>query len=99
MTTGTLAGKVALVTGGGSGIGRASCLALANAGAAVMAADIDLSGAEETASQIIAAGGQGAATQVDVSKPSECEAMVDATLDELGGLHVVHANAGIAGLD
>jgi NAD(P)-dependent dehydrogenase (short-subunit alcohol dehydrogenase family) len=93
-----LDGKVAVVTGGGSGIGRASCLALAAAGASVMVSDIDLPAADETVALITAAGGSAAATRTDVSVAADCEAMVEATVGAFGALHVLHANAGISGL-
>ncbi len=97
--TGVLDGKVALVTGGGSGIGRASCLALAHAGAAVVVADLHEETAAAVAAEISEAGGQAEAVAVDVSVAAECEAMVAAAVGRFGALHVVHANAGIAGLE
>jgi NAD(P)-dependent dehydrogenase (short-subunit alcohol dehydrogenase family) len=96
---GELDTKVALVTGGGSGIGRASCIALARAGASVMVADLDLTAAAATAATIEDGGGRAGTVRVDVSLADECEAMVAATVDAFDALHVLHANAGIAGLD
>lgn len=97
--SGVLDGKVALVTGGASGIGRASCLALAEAGASVVVADLHLPAAEEVTAAIEAQGGQALAVAADVSVASQCEGMVAAAVDRFGALHVVHANAGIAGMD
>lgn len=93
---GTLDGRVAIVTGGGSGIGRASCEALARAGASVVVSDIDLASATAVADGIVAGGGVAAAQRCDVAEPDECGALVAHALDTFGGLDVLHANAGIA---
>jgi len=90
-------GKVALVTGAASGIGRASALALARAGAAVCVSDINGDGAAETAQQIIDEGGTAIALTCDVTKGSDVLAMVAATVDALGPLDAAVNNAGIAG--
>jgi NAD(P)-dependent dehydrogenase (short-subunit alcohol dehydrogenase family) len=89
--------KVAIVTGGGSGIGEAVALTLAANGASVVVADWDVAGGERVAKEIDAAGGKSLFVQVDVSKASEVEAMVQATIDEFGALHVAVNNAGIGG--
>ena len=92
-----LAGKVALVTGAGSGIGRATALAYARAGAAVLASDIGEAGLQETVRAIAAQGGVAAATLADVSQPEDCKAMVDRALSLHGRLDFACNNAGIAG--
>lgn len=89
-----LDGKVALVTGAGSGIGRAYAEALSEAGAAVACADVDLPSAEETASSL---SGKAVAVRVDVSDEGQTEEMVGRTLSEFGRLDVAFANAGIGG--
>jgi NAD(P)-dependent dehydrogenase (short-subunit alcohol dehydrogenase family) len=94
--SGTLQGKVAVVTGAGSGIGRASARLFAAEGARVLAADLSES-VDETVRAIVAAGGQAIARRVDVSKPAEVTAMIEAAKQEFGGLDVVYANAGISG--
>jgi NAD(P)-dependent dehydrogenase (short-subunit alcohol dehydrogenase family) len=91
----SLLGRVAVVTGGGSGIGRAACLALAADGARVMVADLVLASAQATQQAIEAAGGSAAAIQVDVAEPADCERMAQLTCDVLGGLDVLVNNAGI----
>lgn len=89
-----LTGKVAVVTGGGSGIGAASATVLAGAGAKVVVADIDLYKAEEVAKQITSEGGEAVARKVDVTDPADLKALVDWTVASLGGLNILHNNAG-----
>jgi NAD(P)-dependent dehydrogenase (short-subunit alcohol dehydrogenase family) len=90
-------GKVALVTGAAGGIGRATAIAFASAGAAVTVADIDLAGAQETAAMISAAGGRGLALEVDVTDSAVVAEMVHQTVTTFGGLDFAHNNAGIVG--
>jgi len=87
-------GKVAIVTGGGSGIGEACAITLADRGAKVLVADLHLDAAQKVADAI---GSNAKAFAVDVSDPVACEAMVKAAVDEFGGLHVGVNNAGIGG--
>jgi NAD(P)-dependent dehydrogenase (short-subunit alcohol dehydrogenase family) len=90
-----LTGKVALVTGAASGIGRASAAALAHAGASVVAADVDLDGARATVDVITAAGGIAAAHPCDVTNEADVDAVVAFAVEQFGGLHLAHNNAGI----
>ncbi|HEX8997297.1 MAG TPA: SDR family NAD(P)-dependent oxidoreductase [Ktedonobacterales bacterium] len=92
----SFSGKVALVTGGGSGIGEACAREFAARGAKVVVADIDLAAAERVAGSI----GQGEsarAVRADVSDPASVEAMIKFTVDTYGGLDVAVNNAGIGG--
>lgn len=90
-------GKIALVTGAGSGIGRASALAFAREGAKVAVADVQEKAGEETVSLIQQAGGTAVFIKADVSKEAEVRAMVGKTVEVLGGLHYAHNNAGVRG--
>lgn len=91
-------GKVALVTGGASGIGRASALAFAAAGARVIVSDIADEGGEETVRAIRAAGGEAAFIRADVSRAGDVAALVGATVERYGRLDCAYNNAGIAGV-
>jgi NAD(P)-dependent dehydrogenase (short-subunit alcohol dehydrogenase family) len=88
-------GKVALVTGAASGIGRASAVALASAGAKVAVVDIDSDGGAETVSQIEQAGGEAVFLPVDVTEVAQVQRMVEDAEQRFGGLDIVHNNAGI----
>src|SRR5262245_19478252 len=86
----------AIVTGAGSGIGQASARGIAYEGAGVVVADIDYHAADVTAASIKADGGRAIAVQVDVSKRSSVQAMVDAAIAAFGRIDILHSNAGIS---
>ncbi len=90
-----LAGKTAVVTGAGSGIGRASALAFAAAGASVFVTDIAESDGEETVRLIEKDGGAAAFSRVDVTEPGDLSRMLDEAEQAFGGVDVLHNNAGI----
>jgi NAD(P)-dependent dehydrogenase (short-subunit alcohol dehydrogenase family) len=92
-----LEGKVALVTGGGSGMGRASSLEFAAQGAKVVVADYVSEGGERTAAVIRDTGGEATFVQVDVSNAAQVEAMIKKVVDTYGRLDCAHNNAGIEG--
>lgn len=96
MAQGDMDGRVAIVTGGGSGIGRATALLLARDGAKVCVADLDAASAEAVVKEIEQAGGEAIACRVDVADPEQNDAMVAAAVERFGGLHAIHLNAGIA---
>ena len=91
------AGKVAIVTGGGSGLGEAIGKALAARGVKVVLSDIKLEGAERVAGEIGKAGGTATAFQQNVAKPADCEAVVRHAVQSYGALHYAVNNAGIGG--
>ena len=91
-------GKVALVTGGASGLGRVTAIALARQGAKVVVADVAVSEGEATVQMITSAGGQAVFTKADMTKSSEVEAMVQATVKTFGRLDFALNNAGIDGV-
>jgi NAD(P)-dependent dehydrogenase (short-subunit alcohol dehydrogenase family) len=95
MTEQVLAGKVAIVTGAGGGIGRAYARGLAEAGAAVVLADVRLDGAEAVAAAMRAEGLRAAAVQVDVSDEASANAMAAAAAAEFGGVDILVNNAGL----
>ena len=90
-------GKVALVTGGGAGIGRAACAAFAKHGAKVVVVDRDGAAAEATAGIVRQAGGDAIAVAADVPKSADVKAYVKATLDKYGRIDCFFNNAGIEG--
>jgi NAD(P)-dependent dehydrogenase (short-subunit alcohol dehydrogenase family) len=90
-------GRVALVTGGASGIGRATARHLAAEGARVVVADLDGIAGEETASNIRDGGGKALFVPVDVTEPQSVDAMLAAAVHEYGRLDCAHNNAGVLG--
>jgi len=91
---GLVAGKVALVTGAGSGIGRATALAFAREGARVVVSDLDETAGKTVADEIARAGGDARAVACDVTDEAQVEALVRAALDAFGRLDCAHNNAG-----
>jgi NAD(P)-dependent dehydrogenase (short-subunit alcohol dehydrogenase family) len=89
------AGKVAIVTGGSTGIGRAASLAFAREGAAVVIGDINDADGELTAQMIRDAGGKARFVHTDVTKSTDVQAMVACAVDEYGGLDTAFNNAGV----
>jgi len=92
-----LESKVAIVTGAGSGIGRAIATLYASHGAKVVVSDINEAGGNETVAAIKAKGGEAFFIKADTSKPFESLALVDQTVKHFGGLHIACNNAGIGG--
>ena len=90
-----LAGKVAIVTGGAQGIGRALCLGLAREGARVVVNDVNEPGAQAVAREIEAGGGEALAVRADVSKAVEVQGLVDAAVARFGTVGILVNNAGL----
>jgi len=90
-----LEGKVAVITGAGSGIGRVAAGLFAAEGAAVVVADVVADAARSAAAEIVDGGGRAVAVAVDVSDEGQVARAVSTAVDELGGLHVLFNNAGI----
>ncbi len=94
---GRLDNKIALVTGAGSGIGRATALVFAREGAKVVVSDIVVEGGQETVQQIEAAGGEAIFVKADVSQAADVETLVAKTVETYGRLDCAFNNAGIEG--
>ena len=92
-----LAGKIAVVTGGGDGIGRACAEILASAGASVVVSDLSLEKAQAVADAITAAGGKSAAVECNVLNPDDLDRLIDFTLSTYGTVNILVNNAGIGG--
>ncbi|HXZ42998.1 MAG TPA: SDR family oxidoreductase [Terriglobales bacterium] len=95
MSDHSLAGKVALITGGASGIGRATALLFAREGASIVIADLNSQAGQAVAEEIAHQGGQAIFERADVTKTADCERVVQRTVLEFGGIHVLFNNAGI----
>lgn len=90
---GRVEGKVAIVTGGASGIGRATAQMLAREGARVVVADLAEDGGQETVARIRTAGGEAEFVRTDVAYADQVQALVNRAVERFGGLHVLHNNA------
>jgi len=90
-----LEGKAAVVTGGGSGIGRAVATQLADAGMHVVVADVQQDALDATVSALVGAGHRAIGVRTDVSDGDSVQALADAAIAEFGAVHVVHNNAGV----
>lgn len=89
-------GKVGVITGGGSGIGRATSERLAREGAAIVVADVDEGGGAETVNLIEASGGRATFVKADVTREADIRRAFDAAVSQFGRLDILHNNAGIA---
>jgi NAD(P)-dependent dehydrogenase (short-subunit alcohol dehydrogenase family) len=94
---GVLDGKVAIITGGGSGFGRGACLLFAEEGARVAVVDVNAEAAESVVRAIAAAGGEAIAVKADIAKEADAHAAVARTVEAFGGLQVLYNNAAILG--
>jgi NAD(P)-dependent dehydrogenase (short-subunit alcohol dehydrogenase family) len=94
-----LEGKVALITGAGSGIGRETALLFAREGARVVIADLDEAAGSRVAGEISSARGQAVFVRADVSKADDARVMIETAEQKFGGLHVLMNNAGISHID
>lgn len=92
-----LENKVAIITGAGSGIGKAISLLYAKEGAKIVVSDINEKGGNETVSEIKPAGGEAIFIKADTSKPDDSKSLVEQALKQFGGLHIAVNNAGIGG--
>jgi NAD(P)-dependent dehydrogenase (short-subunit alcohol dehydrogenase family) len=90
-----LHGKIAVITGAASGIGRATALLFARAGASVVLIDINESGGQSVATEISQNGGRAIFESGDVTRAGDCQRVVEAALREFGGIHILFNNAGI----
>jgi NAD(P)-dependent dehydrogenase (short-subunit alcohol dehydrogenase family) len=95
---GRLADRVAIITGAASGIGRAAAVLFAAEGAKVVLSDIATQAGEVAAAKIRATGGEATFVPADVSDPAAVEALVAATTDVYGAVHILYGNAGLAGM-
>ena len=91
----SLTGKIALITGAASGIGRAAALLFAAEGAAVTIADVNHPAGQAIAREIVQTGGRAFFEHADVTQAADCQRIVDRTLCQFGGIHVLFNNAGI----
>jgi 7-alpha-hydroxysteroid dehydrogenase len=92
-----LTGKVAIVTDGGNGIGKACCLMLSKAGAAIAVSDLKYDDANKVADEIRNIGGKAIAIECNVTKDQDLVTLVETTVNELGGIHILVNNAGGGG--
>ncbi|HEY3722044.1 MAG TPA: SDR family NAD(P)-dependent oxidoreductase [Acidimicrobiia bacterium] len=95
MSGGLLEGRVALITGGASGQGRAASVLFGYQGARIVVADIDDDGAGETIARVDAAGSSGMAIHADISRRTDCDAMVAAAIAQFGRLDILYNNAAV----
>ncbi len=93
-----LNGKIALITGGSTGIGRAAALAFAREGASIAVADVNIAGGEETVAHVKAAGGDAMFRRCDVSRLPDVEALIRAVVDRYGRIDCAFNNAGVSGV-
>lgn len=90
-----LQSKVAIVTGGAQGMGRAICLRYAQEGASIVVADLNLAGSQKVAGEITDMGGQAVGVQVDVRNQEQVQQMVDTAVEQFGGVDILVNNAGV----